>query len=71
MNKPASAPSLLPLETPTSDGRIFLNVSVWFVDADSISGTVPIKPPLSKRRPASDFPPTLDSTLGPVLTPSN
>jgi transposase len=34
MNKPASAPSLLPLGTPTSDGRIFLNVSVWFVDAD-------------------------------------
>ena len=34
MNKYASAPSLLPLGTPTSDGRTFLNVSVWFVDAD-------------------------------------
>jgi transposase len=34
MNKHASAPSLLPLGTPTSDGRTFLNVSVWFVDAE-------------------------------------
>jgi transposase len=34
MNKHASAPSLLPLGTPTSDGRTGLNVSVWFVDAD-------------------------------------
>jgi len=34
MNKHASTPSLLPLEEPTSDGRTFLNVSVWFVDAD-------------------------------------
>lgn len=34
MNKHASSPSLLPLGTPTSDGRTFLNVSVWFVDAD-------------------------------------
>jgi len=34
MDKHASTSSLLPLETPTSDGRTCLNVSVWFVDAD-------------------------------------
>jgi hypothetical protein len=32
---------------------------------------IPSGLPLSKKRPASDFPPTLDSTLGPVLPPSN
>ena len=35
MNTHASAQSLLPLEEPVSDGRTFLNASVWFVDADS------------------------------------
>ena len=35
MNTHASAQSLLPLEEPASDGRTFLNASVWFVDADS------------------------------------
>jgi len=35
MNKHASTPSLLPLEEPASDGRTFLNASVWFVDADN------------------------------------
>jgi transposase len=34
MNTHTSAQSLLPLEEPTSDGRTFLNESVWFVDSD-------------------------------------
>ena len=34
MKTHASTSSLLPQESPPSDGRIFLNVSVWFVDAD-------------------------------------
>ena len=34
MNTHASAQSLLPLEEPASDGRTFLNGSVWFVDSD-------------------------------------
>ena len=34
MNKHASTSSLLPRETRTSDGRTFLNVSVWFIDAE-------------------------------------
>jgi hypothetical protein len=34
MNTRTSVQSLLPLEEPASDGRTFLNASVWFVDAD-------------------------------------
>jgi transposase len=34
MNTHASAESLLPLDEPASDGRTFLNASVWFVDDD-------------------------------------
>jgi len=34
MDEHTPTTSFLPLEPPTSDGRIFLNVSVWFVDAD-------------------------------------
>jgi len=34
MNTHASPQSLLPLEAPAPDGRVFVNSSVWFVDSD-------------------------------------